>query len=244
MPWFPSGPETRMRSPGRRPAGDSDARGSIAPDPGRAARTSGRRGRARRPWCRRRRSRRRPPRRPRRSRSTSARRTSASRPSSRISERLSASGRAPAIARSLTVPLTASSPIEPPGKRSGLTTKLSVVSARSAPTRPASPSSVDAEGGREQALDQRLRRLAAGAVRHRDPLVLEPRALGARGLDDPEDPLLAVGDGAAHLTRPPSRARSGRSCSRRRRRPPARPCRCRSRARACTRCRTPCTPTA
>ena len=38
-----------------------------------------------------------------------------------------ASGRAPATARSLTVPLTASSPIEPPGKRSGLTTNESVV---------------------------------------------------------------------------------------------------------------------
>src|SRR4051794_22245786 len=60
---------------------------------------------------------------------TSKRRSSADRPSSRISARLRASGRAPAIARSLTVPLTASSPIEPPGKRSGLTTNESVVSA-------------------------------------------------------------------------------------------------------------------
>src|SRR4051812_1315062 len=48
---------------------------------------------------------------------TSKRRSSEDRPSSRISARLRASGRAPAIARSLTVPLTASSPIEPPGKR-------------------------------------------------------------------------------------------------------------------------------
>src|SRR5262245_16734329 len=38
-------------------------------------------------------------------------------------------GMAPATARSLTVPLTARSPIEPPGNRSGLTTKLSVVMA-------------------------------------------------------------------------------------------------------------------
>src|SRR4051794_19940666 len=71
--------------------------------------------------------------------STSARRVSDSRPSSRISARLSASGRAPAIARSLTVPLTASSPIEPPGNLSGLTTNESVVSARS-PTAAASSS--------------------------------------------------------------------------------------------------------
>ncbi len=40
------------------------------------------------------------------------------------------------------MPLTASSPIEPPGKRIGLTTKLSVVIARPTPlteTTPASP---------------------------------------------------------------------------------------------------------
>jgi hypothetical protein len=42
-------------------------------------------------------------------------------------DRLSASGRRARHARSLTVPLTASSPIDPPGKRIGLTTKLSVV---------------------------------------------------------------------------------------------------------------------
>ena len=68
--------------------------------------------------------------------------------------RLSASGRAPPIARSLTVPLTASSPIEPPGKRSGLTTKLSVVSASSVPStsrrrrRPSRPARLDPEGRR------------------------------------------------------------------------------------------------
>jgi hypothetical protein len=46
------------------------------------------------------------------------------------------SGRAPTIARSLTVPLTASSPIEPPGKRIGCTTNASVVNARRASWRP------------------------------------------------------------------------------------------------------------
>ena len=80
--------------------------------------------------------------------STSARRSSAERPSSSTSESVSASGRAPAIARSFTVPFTASSPIEPPGKRIGLTTKLSVVSASpsnpAAATTPASPSSCSA----------------------------------------------------------------------------------------------------
>ena len=45
------------------------------------------------------------------------------------------------------MPLTASSPIEPPGKRIGLTTKLSVVIASCAPsidTAPASPSAASA----------------------------------------------------------------------------------------------------
>ena len=65
------------------------------------------------------------------------------------------------------------------------------------------------KAGHEQPLDQRLRRLAAGAVGHRDALVAELRALGAGGLDDPEDPLLAVAtsDGGAHTT---SRSRAKR----------------------------------
>ena len=54
--------------------------------------------------------------------STSALSSSAASPSSRISDRLSPSGRAPDTARSFTVPFTASSPIEPPGNRIGLTT--------------------------------------------------------------------------------------------------------------------------
>ena len=136
------------------------------------------------------------------------------RPSSSTSERLSASGRAPATARSLTVPLTASSPIEPPGKRSGRTTKLSVVIASRAPSRydrsgvAQRLASAAAEGRDEQPLDQGLRRLAARPVGHRDVLVPEPRALGPRGLDDPEDALLALGDsGARHQTTSRSRAK-------------------------------------
>ena len=54
------------------------------------------------------------------------------------------------------MPLTASSPIEPPGKRIGLTTKESVVIARSAPTAAGvGRASSDAERRDEQALDQR-----------------------------------------------------------------------------------------
>ena len=185
--------------------------------------------------------------------STSARRTSAANPSSRIRERLSACGRAPETARSLTVPLTASSPIEPPGNRIGFTTKLSVVSARPVPSIVTLAGvaqllqALRAERRDEQPLDQGLRRLAARAVRHRDLGVLELRALAARGLDD------VRGSAARGRSRRCSRrrsydlrapARSGRSCSRRRRRPRGTPCTCRSRARACRRCRTPCTPTA
>ena len=55
----------------------------------------------------------------------------------------------------------------------------------------------------------------------------------------------SVGSAARGTVTPPhGRGRSGRSCSRPRRRPRATPCTCRSRARACRRCRTPCTPRA
>ena len=54
--------------------------------------------------------------------STSRRSTSDESPSSSTSDRLSATGRAPDTERSFTVPFTASSPIEPPGKTIGLTT--------------------------------------------------------------------------------------------------------------------------
>ena len=115
-------------------------------------RTSRRRGRARPPWCRRRRSRT-PAAAGRRARSPRPRRAGRRRrgPPRAPATSVSASGRAPATARSLTVPLTASSPIEPPGKRIGLTTKLSVVSASPAPsiaTAPASPSARQRVGRR------------------------------------------------------------------------------------------------
>ena len=84
------------------------------------------------------------------------------------------------------MPCTASVPIEPPGKRSGRTTKVSVVSARRWPSSArtaASPSgSLEAaEERRDQALDQPPAGLAAGAVRHLDLRVVEP------------DPRLVVG---------------------------------------------------
>jgi hypothetical protein len=47
-----------------------------------------------------------------------------------------------------------------------------------------------AQRRRKQPLDQRLGGLPAGAVRHRDLLVLEPRPLRPCGLDDLQDPVL------------------------------------------------------
>ncbi len=106
------------------------------------------------------------------------------------------------------MPFTASSPIEPPGKRIGLTTKLSVVSA-SPSTTPASPSSCQrlaAEGGQEEPGDERLRRLAARTVRHRDPVVPEARRLRAHALDQSQRLVLTRAD-VAHTT---SRSRAKR----------------------------------
>ena len=239
VPCAAIGPESRIRSPGR--AGSNCARGSLRPSPVvvmyipsawprsttlvspptiRTPAASAARAIA----------------------STSALSVSASRPSSRIRESVRASGSAPAIARSLTVPLTASSPIEPPGKRSGLTTYASVVMARSPTSAASSSASIPKAGASRPSTRLRVAR-AAGAVGHRDALVAELRALGPGGLDDPQDALLPFRDGGHSR---PLRApwRSARSCSRRRRRPRRTPCRSRSAAPACTRCRRPCTRTA
>ena len=250
VPWSPIVPETMIRSPGRRPAGESDARASTAPDARRAevhlvgVAALDDLGVAGDDLARR------PTRRRRAIASTSARSTSAGRPSSSTIDRLSASGRAPGdrevVDRAVDRQLA-----DRAAREADRLDHEAVGRERDVDAADRERAGVGerrergrAEGGDEQALDQRLRGLAAGAVGHRDVLVLEPRALGARGLDDPEDPLLAVGDGARPLRPPPARARSGRSCSRRRRRPRARPCTSRWRARACTRCRRPCTPTA
>ena len=141
VPCSPIGPETSTWSPGCDRVGGDRARGVDGPDPGRAQvhlvggaalddlRVAGDDLDAGSAWRR------------VAIASTSARSTSELRPSSRIIDTVSASGRAPDTARSLTVPLTASSPIEPPGKRSGLTTKLSVVIASRAPSTVSAPAS-------------------------------------------------------------------------------------------------------
>src|SRR5258706_1902128 len=60
-------------------------------------------------------------------------RSASGKPSSRMKAALRYRGRSPAIARSLTVPLTASIPMAPPGKKSGVTTCPSVVKASRPP---------------------------------------------------------------------------------------------------------------
>ena len=185
--------------------------------------------------------------------STSARSTSASRPSSRISDRLSASG--PRAGDGEVVDRAVDGELADRAAREADRLDDEAVGGhrelRAADLDRARVGELverlGGERGEQDALDQRGGRLAARAVGHRDALVAELRALGARGLDDLEDPLLAVGRPCpAGVTSrpPPARARSGRSCSRPRRRPPRRPCTSRSGAPACRRCRRPCTPTA
>ena len=90
-----------------------------------------------------------------------------------------ASAFAPETARSFTVPFTASSPIDPPGKRSGFTTKLSVVIAMRVPL--IVEMGRIAQRFRDAAKKQRRKEpfhqpaagLAAGPVRHLDLRIAE-----------------------------------------------------------------------
>ena len=109
-------------------------------------------------------------------------------PASSTNVTTSASARAPETARSFTVPLTASSPIEPPGNAAAAPRSCrwsSRCACRPTSTCAASPSG--SPGGveqqrREQAFDQPAAGLAAGAVRHLDLRVAEAD-LGAERVD-------------------------------------------------------------
>src|SRR5689334_7875005 len=127
-PWSPIGPERSTWSPGRTEAGPRRSRASTSPSPAvvmyipsalpcsttlvspPTTATPARRAAA--AMAR-----------------VSVSSTSAESPASRMSETRSATGCAPETARSFSVPFTASSPIDPPGKRSGCTTNASVVRA-------------------------------------------------------------------------------------------------------------------
>ena len=67
--------------------------------------------------------------------STIAANCASGKPSSRMKLALRNFGSAPETARSFTVPFTASSPIDPPGKNNGCTTKESVLMASLPPAR-------------------------------------------------------------------------------------------------------------
>ena len=108
------------------------------------------------------------------------------RPSSRMRPAESASGCAPHIARSFTVPCTASEPMSPPGKKSGLMTKESVENASRAPPDVEDRAVVQlaergvVEAREEDVLDQALRQPAAAAVREENRLPLAGRDRAAR----------------------------------------------------------------
>ena len=157
------GPESRIASPGRAERGGdlqagngaADARGgdvhavgfAVLHHLGIAARDGDSGGARGRPMAR-----------------TSASSTSVGRPASSTYVTTSASARAPDTARSLTVPLTASSPMDPPGKLSGLTTKLSAVMAMRAPSMlrcAASPSGSEDESKRTGANRPSIKRRLA-----------------------------------------------------------------------------------
>ena len=132
MPWSPSVPVTNTLSPGRHCAPPSSMPAGNAPTPLVLMNTPS-------PW-------------PRfttfvspvtsatpASRATSAieaqmrRRSSMGKPSSKMNPQLRYSGRAPLVATSFTVPHTAKRPMSPPGKKWGVTTKLSVENAKRSP---------------------------------------------------------------------------------------------------------------
>ena len=108
------------------------------------------------------------------------------------------------------MPLTARSPIEPPGKRSGDTTNESVVIARSSPTAPASAIAAPAS---EPKAGTNRPSISVWVALPPAPWAIVIAAslnfgrLRADGLDDVEDLALALGDGVAHTT---SRSRAKR----------------------------------
>ena len=90
-------------------------------------------------------------------------------------------GSAPETARSLTVPFTANSPIDPPGKNSGCTTNESVLmaSARACGLKHRGVAQIFesriAEGGQKKMLHQLVAQLAAAAVPHHDGGIVSQR---------------------------------------------------------------------
>ena len=93
-------------------------------------------------------------------------------------------GSAPETARSFTVPFTASSPIDPPGKNSGCTTNESVLIAMLARRQIKHRGIAQilqrriAKRRQKQVLHQLVAQLAAAAVAHHDGGIVAPAAAG------------------------------------------------------------------
>ena len=153
------------------------------------------------------------------------------------------SGRAPLMARSLTVPLTARSPMLPPGKNSGRTTKESVEKASRTPpsgehrgVAELGASTSPPKAGSEEVLDQLGGHGPAAAVAHDDRRLVAQRSRA--GPAGEVDGLESGGRGAqAQRGSPPGRGvlRAAGRGSRRRRRPRWRPSSRRAGCAACTR---------
>ncbi len=94
-------------------------------------------------------------------------------------------GSAPETARSFTVPFTASSPIDPPGKNNGCTTNESVLNASRAPAASSTAASPRfsrariAKRRQKQMLHQFVAQLAAAAVAHHDGRIIGQRQRAA-----------------------------------------------------------------
>ena len=169
VPCSPIGPETRIRSPGRSELGESEARGSMRPSPVVVTYIESQLPRSTTfvspamistPAAARRAA----------IASTSARRSSAERPSSSTSESVSASGRAPGHREVVDGAVDGELADRAAGEADRLDDEA-VGRQREAVDHAGVAElaqRVAAEGGHEEPVHERLRRLAAGAVRHRD----------------------------------------------------------------------------
>ena len=182
--------------------------------------------------------------------STMAASCASGKPSSRMKLALRNFGSAPETARSLTVPFTASSPIDPPGKNSGCTTNESVLmrEPRAGGLKHRGVAQIFksgiAERGQKQMLDQLVAQLAAAAVAHHDGGIVGQRQRAG--------PVGEIGCGnfyvVSHAQPPKARSprwpalrpkESGRSCNTRRRRLRLKPWSRRADGAACIPCRRP-----
>jgi hypothetical protein len=155
-----------------------------------------------------------------------ARRVVDRQPSSRMKPAESASGRAPHMARSFTVPWTASEPMSPPGKKSGRDDEGVGGEGEPAPPMRAPPGRASAASvGLSKAGRKRSRSAAAESLRPPPPWPMTTVLRANRA---------AAGEGEPRRAWIRRSGRGGGSGSRRRRRPRRRPWARRAGARACS----------